>query len=393
MNGGPHVTAADVQFLYRLLLGREPAPDETELQRTGATSWQHLVEIICTSDEYRAKRPSASPAPIIMAVPRVNHWHPDLVEYCHPVGTVSSDGAALVGAEGELFLISGTNSVLDQYRGETELGSDWADRWSEVLRVRAEDAVALGIALVTVIVPDKLALMPELFPSPLSAGDRPALKLVAAHPELLYPVEELRAAGRPCLRVDTHLTLAGNLALANAVLRRIGIPDRPERPARLHKMLISGDLGARFEPAIVEVTSHAGGWGAAELRSEYRKPLEAAGLFVGSQQMLTNANAPDSRRVAILGDSYGFASAHYQALGWCFAQVFAEVHMTWVPFGWDPELVAALGVDVVVSEGAERFVVRPPERRADVPAIVADARARAEIIASAVDPPSEPGSR
>ena len=51
------------------------------------------------------------------------------------------------------------------------------------------------------------------------------------------------------------------------------------------------------------------------------------------------------------------------------AQIFREVHFVWVPFGWDPDYVREVGAEVVLVQGAERFVARVPHPRSEVAAL------------------------
>jgi hypothetical protein len=372
----PQLTADAVRRLYREILGREPEAAEVERQLASAADLDALLTVIFDSDEHRSRRDGAPP-PASANV--VNVWHEDLAAWGYPPGRWSDDGIAVVGHAGWLFLGTGSNAVLDQYRGETVLGAGFDERWAEAMEVRRSDAARLGVELVAVVVPDKLPVLREQFPAPLPDHiQAPAARLADAGLGLLYPLEQLRAvADGACLRTDTHLTYAGNAALARLVAQPVGVTVTHElTEATTGRYVSSGDLGSRFTPPVVEIVTAANDFGAARLVEDNRAELDAVGGHIGTRQVLRNEGAADPRTAVVFGDSYGYAAAHYQGLAWFLAQAFREVHFVWVPFGWDPGYVEDVGAGVVVCQGAERFVVRPPALRIDARELAVQTLAR-----------------
>ena len=383
------VTADEVQRLYEEILGRTPSPAEIEHQVVNAPSLRVLLAVIFASDEHRARvarlaaiageplplPPSHSPPP-----PVVNIWHEDVAPFTHTPGTWSNDGVALVGREGWIFLGTGTNAVLDQYQGETQLPNAWRERWAAAVATRREDAERLGTPYAGIVVPDKLAVLAEYFPQPLAATVQPPAARLASDPQLgiLYPVAALRhVSAGAYLRTDTHLTYAGNATLARAVLEELGVDHGTMEPGcERIRYSTSGDLGSRFRPAIVEVIETATSFGDAALLEDNRDEIIAVGGHIGTRRVLRNEQAADERVAVIFGDSYAFPAPHYQGIAWFLAQVFREVHSVWVPFGWDREYAARVGAGVVVCQAAERFVVRPPALRVDALALAEQTIAR-----------------
>lgn len=368
--------AGDVVLLYEAFLGRTPQPEEIALQLAAAPSLRVLLDIVTTSEERheRAAVEAAAPPQRI-----VNVYTDELESFGHALGTWSDDGVAVTGRRGWVFLGGGSNAILDQYRGVVALEPGFHDRWLEAMAARRAGAEALGAAFVGLIVPDKLPVLADAFPDPLPLAAEAPAAVLAARPELglLYPVAELAAvAGGAYLRTDTHLNYAGNAALAAVVGDTLGVRVAPPASEPINRYVISGDLGSRFSPPIVEVNAAPSTWGAAREVESNRAAFAGVGAHIGTRQVLRNDDAGDERTVVVFGDSYAFAAPSYQGLAWFLAQAFREVHFVWVPFGWDPDYAAAIGAGVVVCQGAERFVIRPPEIRVDTYELAAKALAQ-----------------
>jgi hypothetical protein len=363
------LTAQDVVLAYEAALGRRPTPQEIAHQQANAASLRDLLVAVTHSDERHAKAANV-----------VNVHTEALEPFGTAPGTWSADGVAVTGRRGWVFLGGGTNTILDQYRGAFALPEDFDARWGDALEARRRGAQELGAAFAAVIVPDKLGVMVADFPDPLPRMAEAPAAMLAARPELdlLYPVTELAAVpGGAYLRTDTHLTCAGNAALARAVGAALGVTIEHEvTPERILRYVTSGDLGSRFSPPIVEVVAALNDFGDAEEIASNREEISAVGAHVGTRQVLRNERAADPRTAVIFGDSYALAAPHYQGLTWFMAQAFREVHFLWVPFGWDPAYAAAAGAEVVVCQGAERFAIRPPELQVDVHALAAQALGR-----------------
>lgn len=367
------LTHEQVISVYRQVLGRTPGDDEIEHQLAAMTSLDDMIRVALDSDEYAARlhaelgrRPSR-PATV------VNVFHRDLAEWGHPPGKRSDDAIAIVGREGWLFLCGGSNANLGQYVGEVQMEPAWLDEWREVILRRDEQLRALGIdAAALLVVPDKLAVYEEHYPEDLTrVGPRPIERLLAGGElPIIYPLAELRAAAAReavYLRTDTHLTFHGNELLFESLRGALGIassPDLADLPFTSY--LTTGDLGSKFDPAIVNVVASPGTLHRASIADDNRDAIAAVGGHIGTRRVFVNDHAPDERVVVIFGDSFGFAADHYQGLAWFLAQVFRETHFVWVPFGWDPDYVQAVGAQAVVIQGAERFVARVPRTSVEV---------------------------
>lgn len=389
MSGGAALTREQVVAVYRQLLDRLPSEEEVAHQLATLPTLEALLRVALDSDEYAARlaaehgRRAAPPATV------ANVFHPELAAWGHPPGTRSPDGDAVVGQAGWLFLCGGTNANLGQYVGEVPTDAGWLPAWRELMRRRDAEARALGATAALLVVPEKLAVYEERYPDPLvRSGPRPVERLLAAGDvPLLYPLAQLRAAAErepAYLRTDTHLTFHGNAALFEAVRGALGV-EAPPGVASLSPAshLIAGDLGAKFDPPVVEVVTAPRTFGDARVVEDNRAEIAAVGGHVGTRRVLANERAPDARVAVVFGDSFGFPADHYHGVAWWLAQVFRETHFVWVPFGWDPAYVRAVGAEVVLMEGAERFAAQVPRPVVDVGALAEETLGRKQGAGSA----------
>lgn len=375
------LTREEVVSVYHQVLGRTPAEHEIEHQLAGLRSLDEMLRIALDSEEYAMRlREAGRRTPRRQTV--VNTWHPELAAWSHPVGQRSDDGIAIVGRDGWLFLCGGTNANLGQYVGEVQMEAGWLERWREVLLRRDQELRALGVAAATIVVPEKLAVYERYYPEPLEkVGPRPVERLLAGGDlPLLYPVAELRAAAereRVYLRTDTHLTFRGNELLFATLREPLGIEAAPDLTGLATRPYVAaGDLGSKFDPAIVEVIEAPSTLHGARIAEDNREAIAATGGHIGTRRVYVNEQAPDPRTAVLFGDSFGFSAEHYQGVSWFLGQVFRETHFLWTPFGWDPGYVRASGAEVVVIQGAERFIARVPELSVDVGELEARALGR-----------------
>jgi len=380
------LTENDVRLLYRALLGRDASGADVTHHMTHSRNTREFLDIVFSSTEYATRNPSARQDASAPEALLVNCWHPDLAQWTHPPGLRSPDDVAIVGHEGWIFIRGGSNQYVPQYTGELEMAEDWLGAWEDLIGQRQREAAAIGCRLESLVVPEKVAINVEHYPEPLTpVGPRPIERLLQAGLPLRYPLEALRAARADapvCLRTDSHLTVHGNRVLHEELLRDLGAPpvtaeDLP--PSRSY--LSCGDLGSRFSPRALEVSSTPLAMGRTTLVEDNWGAIMRTGGHIGTRRVYSSPDAPDPRRVVLFGDSYGFGAESYQGTAWFLAQAFRETHFVWAPFGWDPGYVEAVGADVVVSQTAERFVARVPLARVDVGALAAEALARDTFVA------------
>lgn len=366
------LTRDQVIAVYRRVLEREPSDDEVRAQLAGAPDLDTLLRIVLESEEYGERLRGRGLAAIQRPPTVVNVYHPDLAPWGLQPGTRSADEVAIVGREGRLFLCGGTNLNLGQYLGEVKMDRDWLTGWKQTLRRREQEAEELGLATALLVIPDKLAVYEEHYPEELRRmGPRPIERLIEeGELPIVYPLEQLRAAAREqevYIRTDTHLSFRGNEVLANAAMDALGVEARPDLGGLpMNSYPVDGDLGSRFQPPIVSIVEEPGSLHQAAIVEDNRAEIAAVDGHIGTRRVFRNESAPDSRVAVVFGDSFGFGAINYQGVSWFMAQTFREVHFIWIPFGWDGGYIRKVGAEVVLVQGAERFVSRVPRPDVDV---------------------------
>lgn len=278
-----------------------------------------------------------------------------------------------VGREGWLFLIGGTNGVLDQYR------STWTwwrllRAWARLIEARSARAGGLGIRYLHIVVPEKLSVYDDrtdglAYDPRKSPARRLARRLSAskAYVDLLGPMRGARDGPGPLYyRTDTHWNHDGCLVGYRALMRACSAvvpPDIDGRP-RFETEQVR-DLGEKLPTRLREraslcrIARDAVRTYVSPLVESYEAADRAPYLHVGAHVVFRNDNPiADPRTLMLYGDSY----AHFAPimLTGLLAESFREVHFVWSSsLDWDH--IARVRPDILVTEIAERFMVRVPD--------------------------------
>jgi hypothetical protein len=282
---------------------------------------------------------------------------------------------AMLGHDGQIFVVGGRNRPLEEHvRADDDPRTvAVADAWLALMQRRHAWLGAAGARYAQLILPEKLTLLPELFPLPLrapgailrriEAGLAGAPEAAAAYVSARHALAAASDPGDTVMRTDSHLSPYGTWTVFRAVLDHLGLPAGPEPEFDLLRAG-TGDLALRFfgVPFLDlrrELDPRA--YDAAFSRAEPLFRRTAPGGHVGSGQSWRNPAAPIDASVLVLGNSYsGPADEHQGRLSWWFARWFRTYHFAWqahVPEG----LVKRLRPDIVVCQTVERFLVEIPE--------------------------------
>jgi alginate O-acetyltransferase complex protein AlgJ len=283
-----------------------------------------------------------------------------------------------VGRDGWLFLIGGTNRVLDRYRGGLR---HWLllRGWARLIRARARKAERLGIRCLHVIVPEKLSVYDDktdgLRYAPARASTRRLARRLAREPaylDLLAPLRAARNGPAPLyLRTDTHWTAQGCLLAYREIMRALGaIPpaDIGTRPGTATDQVM--DLGEKLRERPRErverfmLQRDATRVETGPLLAAYEARGRGKDVHVGAHVVYRNASAgADPRRLVLFGDS----CAHFDPflLTGLLAESFCEVHFVWSS-SLDWPYIERLKPDILLFELAERFLAKLPKDDFDV---------------------------
>lgn len=284
------------------------------------------------------------------------------------------------GRDGWLFLIGGSNDVMERYRGS--LRQWWTLRgWTRLITARAARAARLGIRCVQVIVPEKLSVYDHMtidlnYDPGRASTRRLARKLAgqATYLDLLGPFRAARDGPAPLyLKTDTHWSAEGCLLAYRELMRALAaVPpaDIGSRPILVTEPVM--DLGAKLPGRPAErllrpqIQRDAVRIETGELLAAYEAEGRQASLHVGAHVVYRNDNpGADPRRVVLFGDSY----AHFAPilLTGLLAESFAEVHFVWSS-NLDWNYIERVRPDILLFELAERFLARLPTDDFDVAA-------------------------
>ena len=283
-----------------------------------------------------------------------------------------------VGRDGWLFLIGGTNRVMDRYRGGLR---HWLllRAWTRLIRARAVKAERLGIRCLHVIVPEKLSVYDDktdgLSYAPAKASTRRLARRLARNPAYLDLLAPLRAArGGPerlYLRTDTHWTARGCLLAYREIMRALGaIPpaDIGGRPQVVSDEVM--DIGKKLRDRPRErierfmLQRDAERVEVGPLLAAYEAEGRDQEVHVGAHVVYRNRSAgADPRRLVLFGDS----CAHFDPflLTGMLAESFSEVHFVWSA-SLDWAYIERIRPDILLFELAERFLARLPRDDFDV---------------------------
>jgi hypothetical protein len=282
-----------------------------------------------------------------------------------------------IGHDGWLFLVGGSNNVIDQYRPDA-FPSYHFDAWRTLLENRVQRARRIGARYVHVAVPEKLSILADRSGLSVDLDLAPALVLRRALQDspardalvdLVAPYRDDPDRGSLYLKTDSHWSLVGCHRAYLSLCARMGVEPRVRlAPADPVEVRLAADLGTKFAEPITEVLTAWSYPRTAErlhVNSYLQRILTERGPTgggVGTRAVFGNA-APgvDPRRIILCGDSFAHQTflPYVGALTAMFAETFREVHFFWATTV-DWTYAETLRPDFIVTEIAERFMVTLP---------------------------------
>ncbi|WP_155642337.1 hypothetical protein [Pseudomonas alabamensis] len=288
-------------------------------------------------------------------------------------GRVSSDGAAVIGAGGNIFLKGGSNNVEGMYLDEFNIDTEG---WVELLNRRKKTSNALDVSFIQMFIPEKSSVNYWNVPFKATKGSPAFNKLLQQikQDELLPAITLSHLEYLPdeihCESIfrsfDTHLSTYGAKLIVDKFFEKFFFKGLLYRTGEVCFGEAHGDIGSRFlddgqviekPPLYSSLYDVSGNLLEPSLIYSYDSPKGNIGL----QRAWKCSDAPIQKRVLCFGGSSFERGQVSSTLSWWFSRLFKEFHFCWSP-EYLPNLVNQVRPDLVVCQSIERFLnVLPSE--------------------------------
>jgi hypothetical protein len=303
-------------------------------------------------------------------IPSFSKFEPgSMTNVAFKTGMISSDCAAVLGQEGHMFLIEGSNNVKEIF--EKPYGAadvlETAGRWAEMIKRRRDFSTSQGCAFIQIVIPEKIALMREWLDGNMSS---PSALLSALEQKL---AEEMEAKhyisglsvlnrvpyGTAFRKTDSHLVPAAAFAIFREICGTLGINIIDNIPFDI-PITVNGDLARRFF-----------GRDAYDVCYLAKEPLFKAGVemvssyipnwgtHVGKRYVFRNEQAPIRKKVILFGNSFFDNHTWQGSVSYWMANWFQEYHFIFTP-AIEENYIAEVKPDIVICQTIERFLVSLP---------------------------------
>lgn len=281
-----------------------------------------------------------------------------------------------VGKDGWLFLVSGSNSVIDLYQKRSSFTPELAQQWVMLLQDRQRNLAERGIKYLFLPAPEKLTVLHQHYDgkitniqgSPIHTMANKHAKQVPCVVNVLPAFAKQAENIQSYWKTDTHWSFWGCFAAYQQLCARMGIPSRPELlQAPFDEGEVLFDLGAKLADPIREKARFYKPIQTAE--RVYANPMvrfkennqlvNEAQLHVGSHVVYkNNSEHVAQKKIVLFGDSFSEYRPHL--LTGMLAETVSELHFIWNS-RLDYEYIDLIKPDIVISEQAERFMVQVPK--------------------------------
>ena len=285
-------------------------------------------------------------------------------------GIVSSDQSAMIGRDGHLFLIEGSNNVLDIFARPygNDASAALTERWIALIKSRKSAVEAVGARFIQIVIPDKIAITRELLDGSLSypTATLAALETRAASeiPSGCYLSGLTVLAALPFAtafrKIDTHLTPRGAFAIFAEICAMLGRRLATTVPFDL-PYLTSGDLAQRFfGHPLYEVSYAAHEPAFASGRSVITERHPPQGRHIGMRQVFRNELAPIKLKAIVFGNSFFAGHVLQGSINYWMSIWFQDYHFVASP-EMDTAYIERERPDVVLCQTIERFLDTVPQ--------------------------------
>jgi hypothetical protein len=296
-----------------------------------------------------------------------------------------TENGVLLGEDGWLFLFGGSNEVAKLFSNPDAVLAGNIQRWRDLLEIRKAKVNLLGAQYFHLWVPDKFSVYSDMVPQEFALFRETPAQVITRNGANLESIiidvlpDLLRAKSEHLLywKTDTHWTYEGACIAYEVICRafnthpRRGLWTRPT-----HKSELALDLGGKLNPIIREKCHFANVLLNSKVshKNEVVRFLEMLAskfqgeMHVGASVIFENRSPHrDPRKILIFGDSY--CEYRPNSLSALIAETFQTVQFVWSA-SIDYGLIERFQPDIVLTEMAERFIVRLPQDDLDLSSTV-----------------------
>ena len=291
------------------------------------------------------------------------------------VGLKSRDNSAVIGRDGYMFILGGSNQLFDQYRqdiNDTKI-QEISDKWISLIKSRYDALESRNIRFLQMFIPEKASVAKEFFPAdinPPTATFRAIRKkldnleslgisILDGYEEIIKNTHRLDIFRKS----DSHLSAMGAYTIFSAMMRQFGL-SVPWHPEFNRRRIFASDLGSKFtvpsmpEPVLTPSASFSSA--ISQNLACVEEVVPPGGRHLGTRMVWKNPTAPCRLKAVAFGNSFFERGGNEAGLSWWAARYFAEFHFFWKP-EIDFEYVDAVKPDLVIAQSIERFLALVPE--------------------------------
>ncbi|WP_155988054.1 hypothetical protein [Brevundimonas sp. EAKA] len=316
--------------------------------------------------EIFSKRPATNPFS-----ERISTIEGDELSTClMPVGHRSPGNLAVVGRRGHIFLLDGTNHLIDQYLADAadpQIEST-ANEWIACLTQRNKILKEKGIEFRQIIIPEKSTVLSDLYPVDISG---PTAQFSSIERKLenidggefYVPVREYLTdhedRALTYSTVDTHFSPMGCYLTHKVIMASLGVTVGPVPFTR--RVVAMGDVGSRFPAAHLCSADYYPDLGHMEggIVDPKRIELVEGARQIGTRIVYANPGAPVQKKVVAFANSFFELGFEANRISWWMSRWFSEFHFIWSP-EVDFDYVERVKPNIVIAQTIERFLVRAP---------------------------------
>jgi hypothetical protein len=283
------------------------------------------------------------------------------------VGSTSKDNEVLIGKDGFLFLLGGSNSLSGQYKDKVD--HQISASWISTIINRNKYCIEKGVSFCQMVIPEKQSVIPEYFPvaldvpTPLLAEISIKLSDAAFYLDCQKVLRDLFIfdGSQPFRKVDSHLSYFGSECLVREILRHFKV-NSDIFPRNLVEDISFGDLGDKlFNGGVVErlLMPDLAEWEFARREPALKMSRIPEDGNSGTVLEWESPHPFSQEKLLVFGNSIFERGGAPLGLSWWVSRIFAKTRFVWSDSLLDDE-VREFQPDSIICQTVERFLPTLP---------------------------------